>query len=786
MKDAPHHSTVLAEGNEVSRSTACWNRLERLGLGIVNLCGRRSTEVNRRMGGDQVGAESAAPALGFMEWRPESGRVLRTRIAVAVGAAVIDKARTWITPAFGLAAVHDGSRGAFLHRDALAPFLAAHQGAELIFHGAPRDLEVIDVSCPDAGIYDAVERGQIQCTELMHRLLYIANTGRSEDDESNWALERCTSRHLKVALPTDDVDADGDAVCDSFGKTTGLKFREVDQAFLGYLSQRAVALYNLHKVLTEKIVSILRSSSDAFGALSQENLDGQITQWGILTHHIQLRGAVALRRVTARGMTFDSQRADEIRDHLSQAKDLCLQTLAASGYFPGQKHASKALQEILRELSFKYKGVDSAAGIKRKDDGNDGLLSSLTGVDPFVDALHTYRSLENLDRLLVAGSGRAISHPQFDVLKATGRTSSFGEFCSQNLPRAPEIRRCIVPSDAHVFGCLDYTTVELVTLSQALLKQFELQSKMADAINDGKDLHKLVAAKFLGKPENEISSEERAKAKPINFGKPGGMGSQTLRQYAKTTFGVELSDQDLEAFSNVWFNLFPEMVSFLDWKVDIGGGVARMFGLTPRAFADETNSPSFLEHPKMRGAPDSPCGLLGGMCLKVAKLQAPVKKNGEAYTALEKEFFWKQMAKNLRLLDPHLRRLVVRKQASERLSKAIAAIASRQGVFTLTGRLRGNVGYCARLNTIFQGLAADGAKIALWRLWRAGFKVVNFVHDEFLIELRADGTEEVMLQRAREIMIASMREVVSDVKVQVKAELRTTWAVEDAVVSAVR
>src|SRR5690349_1939663 len=41
-------------------------------------------------------------------------------------------------------------------------------------------------------------------------------------------------------------------------------------------------------------------------------------------------------------------------------------------------------------------------------------------------------------------------------------------------------------------------------------------------------------------------------------------------------------------------------------------------------------------------------------------------------------------------------------------------------LFTLTGRLRANATYTARRNRPFQRLAADGAKLALWRFWRAG------------------------------------------------------------------
>ena len=58
-------------------------------------------------------------------------------------------------------------------------------------------------------------------------------------------------------------------------------------------------------------------------------------------------------------------------------------------------------------------------------------------------------------------------------------------------------------------------------------------------------------------------------------------------------------------------------------------------------------------------------------------------------------------------------------------------------VFTLTGRLRAKASFCARHNTVFQGLAADGAKLGLWNLWRAGFRIVNFIHDEVLVEVPA-------------------------------------------------
>ena len=98
-------------------------------------------------------------------------------------------------------------------------------------------------------------------------------------------------------------------------------------------------------------------------------------------------------------------------------------------------------------------------------------------------------------------------------------------------------------------------------------------------------------------------------------------------------------------------------------------------------------------------------------------------------------------------------------------------------VLTYSGRLRAKATYSARHNTIFQGLAADGAKLALWRLWRAGFRIVNFIHDQVLVEIPTSSACERMkcALEVRKHMIDGMREVVPDVKIEVSYAAMTRW-----------
>ena len=91
-------------------------------------------------------------------------------------------------------------------------------------------------------------------------------------------------------------------------------------------------------------------------------------------------------------------------------------------------------------------------------------------------------------------------------------------------------------------------------------------------------------------------------------------------------------------------------------------------------------------------------------------------------------------------------------------------------VWTRTGRLRANTTFCAEKNTPFQGLAADGAKLALYNLMTQGFKIVGFVHDEIITEVPKSKVKE-LTSKQEKIMIDSMKVVVPDVSIAVESTI---------------
>ena len=103
-----------------------------------------------------------------------------------------------------------------------------------------------------------------------------------------------------------------------------------------------------------------------------------------------------------------------------------------------------------------------------------------------------------------------------------------------------------------------------------------------------------------------------------------------------------------------------------------------------------------------------------------------------------------------------------------------------------SGRLRGGTNYCAGCNTYFQGLAADGAKNAIWEVMKEcyvdvdsplyGCRPVAFIHDELLVEVPEDiEARTAAADRLAEVMVSAMEKWIPDVKIAAEPAAMTRW-----------
>src|SRR3954468_15545562 len=97
-----------------------------------------------------------------------------------------------------------------------------------------------------------------------------------------------------------------------------------------------------------------------------------------------------------------------------------------------------------------------------------------------------------------------------------------------------------------------------------------------------------------------------------------------------------------------------------------------------------------------------------------------------------------------------------------------AATSGRRPVPTLTGRLRANATFGSSRNCIFQGAAADGAILGLWLVWRGGYKIVAFIHDQLVVECPADDKVKDRVAHIEALMKEGMALVVPGMLVKVE------------------
>lgn len=711
----------------------------------------------------------------FRPWTPDLGQVFKRTFSFDCETTRIDEERHWITPAYVLGAAFDGKEGYFVPREHATAFWEAHEGVGVAFHNAAFDLDVLQLLASKSDVYAKVEADLVWDTWLLHRLYALATEGHTAGGKGEATLEACAERYLGIDLPKDVANAKGEPVRTSYGQWLDKPFNKIPAVYLEYLGKDVVATRQVYKELRRRIDEVLGDCRGVWGHVSDEWLHECRDRWGPLTHHIQLRASIVLKEITRNGMHIDLERRDELVPALESQRDQAESRLREQGVLAKGEGSQKALQTKFQKLAAQHPEVNFPKTDKGRFATSAEALHDLAGYVTFVDDLLKYRAVDKLLETFLSKLGRGVVHSSFGVLARTGRTSSFGELNAQNLPKDDRIRNCFVPSKGRVFLDLDYSTIELAALAQACVSQFGLTSEMAARINAGDDLHQVFAGFVTRKSYEEVTDSERARVKPINFGKPGGMGNPALQTYAKVTYGIEYTEHEVAELSEQWLDLFPEMREFLKDTVNTPLELARALGLTLSDHYEHTDDGRMIRHPENQGNAHEPNAILGMMCLKVLGRDHPRNAKGKPYPPADLDYFWTKLGQLAEQLPEKFAKAIRSRTPSKQLQRFVSSFVGRGGAFVLTGRLRAAASYTARHNTIFQGLTSDGAKIALWKVWRKGYKIANFIHDQILVEVPAADDLKAHAERIKKLMVKGMKEVLPDVTVDVKYAATDRW-----------
>lgn len=245
------------------------------------------------------------------------------------------------------------------------------------------------------------------------------------------------------------------------------------------------------------------------------------------------------------------------------------------------------------ELLFEQLKLDSKA--KKSKTGqyatSEEVLVGLKDRHEVVGLILNYRELKKLISTYISTLPSYISekdgkiHTTYNqTVTATGRLSSSNPNL-QNLPirseRGRMIREAVIADEGCMFLSADYSQIEL-----RLMAHFSQDEHMLEAFRANQDIHAATAARIFKKPIEQITKDERRKAKTANFGIIYGISAFGLAQQ------LDCSRAEAKQLIDDYFAAFPHVVSYIESQKEL----ARKKGYAQTLFGRKRYLPDILSH----------------------------------------------------------------------------------------------------------------------------------------------------------------------------------------------
>ena len=198
---------------------------------------------------------------------------------------------------------------------------------------------------------------------------------------------------------------------------------------------------------------------------------------------------------------------------------------------------------------------------------SEEVLESLRNKHEIVGKILEHRGLKKLLSTYIDALPQLINpqtgkiHTSFNqTVTATGRLSSSNPNL-QNIPirneDGKEIRKAFIPEEGCLFFSADYSQIEL-----RIMAHLSGDQNMIEAFREGNDIHAATAAKVFKTPIENVSREQRSKAKTANFGIIYGISVFGLaeRMNVPRTEAKELIEG--------YFQTYPRIKSYMDESIE--------------------------------------------------------------------------------------------------------------------------------------------------------------------------------------------------------------------------
>lgn len=308
----------------------------------------------------------------------------------------------------------------------------------------------------------------------------------------------------------------------------------------------------------------------------RQQLDPQPSLAAVLTD-IELPLVSVLVDMEQRGVQIDApllarqshEIAKELQQLEQQAYDIAGETFNLS--------SPKQLQQIL----FDKLGIPA---LKKTPTGQpstaEDVLQELALNYPLPDVIMRHRGLSKLkstytDKLpkMVNPRTNRIHTSYHQAVTATGRLSS-SDPNLQNIPIRTEagrrVRKAFTAPEGYKIVAIDYSQIEL-----RIMAHLSQDKQLLEAFSKGRDIHAATAAEVFSTPLEQVTSEQRRRAKAVNFGLIYGMSAFGLAQQ------LDIPRHEAQLYMDKYFERFPGVLRYMEEtrkKAKQHGYVETLFG----------------------------------------------------------------------------------------------------------------------------------------------------------------------------------------------------------------
>ena len=307
-----------------------------------------------------------------------------------------------------------------------------------------------------------------------------------------------------------------------------------------------------------------------------EALKADADLWN-LYNEVELPLVPVLREMEAAGVRIDVPKLKQAETALTEELNALEQRIYALAGEPFNINSPRQVGELLFDkLQLDSKAKKSKTG---QYSTSEEVLVALKEKHEIVGLILDYRELKKLISTYISTLPSYIAedgkiHTTYNqTVTATGRLSSSNPNL-QNLPIRSErgrfIREAVIPDEGCLFLSADYSQIEL-----RLMAHFSQDEHMLAAFRSGQDIHAATAAKIYGLPIDQVTKDQRRKAKTANFGIIYGISAFGLAQQ------LDCGRSEAKQLIDDYFAAFPRVISYIESQKELArqkGYAETLFG----------------------------------------------------------------------------------------------------------------------------------------------------------------------------------------------------------------